>query len=46
MAERFRGKGLSPMPLSSTEPSGSSIGSDDDAWLRSAEEALITQLEA
>ena len=43
----IQGQGLEPdEPLSSTEPSGSSIGSDDDAWLRSAEEALITQLEA
>ena len=43
----IQGQGLEPdEPLSSTEPSGSSIGSDDDAWLRSAEEALIKQLEA
>lgn len=43
----IQGQGLEPdEPLSSSEPSGSSIGSDDDAWLRSAEEALITQLEA
>ena len=43
----IQGQGLEPdQPLSSTEPSGSSIGSDDDAWLRSAEEALIKQLEA
>jgi carboxyl-terminal processing protease len=43
----IQGQGLEPdKPLSSTEPSGSSIGSDDDAWLRSAEEALIKQLEA
>ena len=43
----IQGLGLEPdEPLSSTEPSGSSIGSDDDAWLRSAEEALIKQLEA
>ena len=42
----IQGQGLEPdEPLSSTEPSGSSIGSDDDAWLRSAEEALIKQLE-
>ena len=43
----IQGQGLEPdKPLSSAEPSGSSIGSDDDAWLRSAEEALIKQLEA
>ena len=43
----IQGQGLEPdEPLSSAEPSGSSIGSDDDAWLRSAEEALIKQLEA
>ena len=43
----IQGQGMEPdQPLSSTEPSGSSIGSDDDAWLRSAEEALIKQLEA
>ena len=43
----IQGQGLEPdQPLSSTEPSGSSIGSDDDTWLRSAEEALIKQLEA
>ena len=43
----IQGRGLEPdEPLSSAEPSGSSIGSDDDAWLRSAEEALIKQLEA
>lgn len=43
----IQGQGLEPdEPLSGTEPSGSSIGSDDDAWLRSAEEALIKQLEA
>ena len=43
----IQGQGLEPdEPVSSTEPSGSSIGSDDDAWLRSAEEALIKQLEA
>ena len=43
----IQGQGLEPdEPLSSTEPSGSSIGSDDDTWLRSAEEALIKQLEA
>ena len=42
----IQGQGLEPdEPLSSAEPSGSSIGSDDDAWLRSAEEALIKQLE-
>ena len=43
----IQGQGLEPDELlSSAEPSGSSIGSDDDAWLRSAEEALIKQLEA
>ena len=43
----IQGQGLEPdEPLSSAEPSGSNIGSDDDAWLRSAEEALIKQLEA
>ena len=42
----IQGQGLEPDELlSSAEPSGSSIGSDDDAWLRSAEEALIKQLE-
>ena len=43
----IQGQGLEPdESLSSAESSGSSIGSDDDAWLRSAEEALIKQLEA
>ena len=43
----IQGQGLEPDELlSSSEPSGSSIGNDDDAWLRSAEEALVAQLEA
>ena len=43
----IQGQGLEPDELlSSSEPSGSSIGNDDDAWLRSAEEVLVAQLEA
>lgn len=43
----IQGQGLEPDELlKSSEPSGSSIGSDDDAWLRSAEATLIKQLEA